>query len=326
MRYRPALLSFFLHLCLLVLAAWLIRGARPGGLGGEPLRRTAIVLATAPADQPSDYLDEHDVEETAADPPAAASPESPPELPPEAFESPSGAPDSAPPVDLSSLDAGAMARAGTGSSSNLEAAFSQSDLAAIAREQRELAGRRPAAAAATTSVFGSGPLTGTRFVFVLDRSASMGAGGLGVLGRAREEIDRALASLTDEHYFQVVAYHQSTVMVDRRDMLPVTRENRRIAGEFLDHLAAFGPTIHEGALYSALALMPDVVVLLSDGGSPQLHDGQIAALLKANRSRATFHCVEFGVSDLTPTGSFMERLALASGGTYRYVDVKKWRR
>jgi hypothetical protein len=325
MKSRPALFSFALHLVLLLLAAWLIRGKPSSGLGGEPLRRTAIVLATQPAAERTEYVAEPETPVTEPVPdPAPADPI--PELPAAEAEPASSSAAAAPSAEIEQFDAGAMSQAATGANNDLEAAFSAADLEQIAREQRELAGQGQPPPPATTSVFGSGPLTGTRFVFLLDRSRSMGSGGLGVIGRARDELDKALAGLDERHCFQIVAYHQNTVMVDRRDMLPVTRENRRLAADFVDHLAAFGATNHNNALYSGLALMPDVIVLLSDGGFPTLHDGEIAALLKANHAGATIHCVEFGTSDIAPAGSFMERLALRAGGTYRYVDVKQWRR
>lgn len=327
MKTRPATLSFVLHLGLLLLAAWLIRAKPPSGLGGEPLRRTAIVLATQPAAERTEYVSESD--ETTSQPVPDPAPAQPiPELPPELTEpaATSSAQSAAPSAELQQFDAGAMAQAATGVSGDFEAAFSAADLEAIAREQRELSGRGQPPPPATTAIFGSGPLTGTRFVFLLDRSRSMGSGGLGVIGRARAELEQALGALGEQHLFQIVAYHQSTVMVDRRDMLPVTKENRRLAGNFIDHLAAFGATEHRTGLLSSLALMPDVLVLLSDGGFPTLNDGQIGEIMKENRSGATIHCVEFGTSDVPPANSFMERLALRSGGTYRYVDVKLWRK
>ncbi len=327
MKTRPAALSFALHLSLLVLAAWLIRAKAPSGFGGEPLRRTAIVLATQPSAERTGYVSESDAPSTEPVPdPAPAEPI--PELP-EELTSPaatSAAQSASPAPELQQFDAGAMAQAATGVSGDFEAAFSAADLEAIAREQRELSGRGQPPPPATTSIFGSGPLTGTRFVFLLDRSRSMGGGGLGVIGRAREELEKTLGALSEQHLFQIVAYHQNTVMVDRRDMLPVTKENRRLASNFIDHLAAFGATEHRTGLLSSLALMPDVLVLLSDGGFPTMNDGQIAEVLKENRSGATIHCVEFGTSDIPPVNSFMERLALRSGGTYRYVDVKQWRK
>lgn len=329
MKSRPALMSFCLHLGLLLAAAWLIRPAAPSGLGGEPLRRTAVVLAAESAEKETAYLSEETKTEPTDEPPAASSDSEAamPELPAELTAQPANQPatDSPPPLEMQAFNAGAMARSGTGASNELEASFSQADLDSIAKEQRELARRGKPAPPTTTSIFGSGPLTGTRFVFLIDRSGSMGSGGLGVLPRARDELMTALKALNEQHQFQVVAYHQKTVMAGRRDMLPATPANAQLAGEFLDHLAAYGSTQHESGIYSALALQPDVVILLSDGGFPALNDGQIAAIRKSKGRNTTIHCVQFGTSDLAPDDSFLERLALATGGTFRYVDVKTWR-
>jgi len=323
MKSRPAVFSFLLHVTLLVLAALLIRMKTPSGLGGEPLRRTEVVLATVDSTQKTEYLTEKTVSDANSNSSPAFESAAMPELPVELTQP---QPESSPstPVDVRQFDAGSMVRSATGANSNLEALLSASDLEAIAKEQRELAGRGNPPAATTTSIFGSGALTGTRFVFLLDRSRSMGADGLGVLPRARAELMSALQSLDESHKFQVVAYHQNTVMVDRRDMLVATPENARLAGDFLDHLAAFGATQHESGLYSSIALQPDVIVMLSDGGFPTLNDGQIGAILKVMRKGTTIHCVQFGTSDLAPTNAFMERLAFQTGGTFRYVDVKNW--
>ncbi len=326
MKTRPALFSFLLHVVLLVLAALMIRTAVPSGLGGEPLRRTAVVLATETVDNQTEYLSEQPEKVTDPASDSVTAPSTIPDLP-EELTSPteSSTSNDSPSPDLQQFDAGAMTRSGTGASSSLEAEFSQADLAAIAREQRDLRSRGSPPSAVTTSIFGSGPLTGTRFVFLVDRSKSMGAGGLGVLSRARDELNLALKSLGPEHLFQVVAYHQKTVMVERRDMLPATAANARLATDFLDHLAAFGATDHTAGIFSALALQPDVLVLMSDGGYPSLHDGEIGEIVKSAGKRTTIHCLQFGTSDLAPDNGFMERLALQTGGTFRYVDVKTWR-
>jgi hypothetical protein len=65
---------------------------------------------------------------------------------------------------------------------------------------------------------------------------------------------------------------------------------------------------------------------MSDGGAPILNDGKISDIIKQSRKSTTIHCIQFGTSDIQPTESFMERLALGTGGTYRYVDVKAWRK
>lgn len=325
MKTRPALFSFLLHTLLIVLAAWLIQVRPPSGLGGDPVRRTAVVLAAQNDRQETEYLSEQKTQAVSETKPAAPAENAMPELPDE-LSQPATAPDtSPPPVDMNQFHAGAMARSGTGSSNQLEASFTSADLEAIAREQREMAKRGKPAAATTTSIFGSGPLTGTRFVFLIDRSGSMGSGGLGVLPRARDELMKALGSLNESHMFQVVAYHQKTVMVGRREMLAANPANAQLAGDFLDHLAAFGSTQHEAGIFSALALQPDVIVLMSDGGFPALNAGQIRSIRKSMARGTTVHCVQFGTSDLAPEDSFMEQLALATGGTFRYIDIKQWR-
>ena len=73
----------------------------------------------------------------------------------------------------------------------------------------------------------------------------------------------------------------------------------------------------------ALSLNPDVVVLLTDGGAPELNESQMARL-KRSAAGAQIHCVQFGTGPLQQTSNFMKKLAAENLGTYRYIDVTEW--
>ena len=66
---------------------------------------------------------------------------------------------------------------------------------------------RPTGPKATIHIFDSPPVAGHSFVFVIDRSASMGAGGLGAIGAAAKELAAQLKSLSADQKVQVVAYN-----------------------------------------------------------------------------------------------------------------------
>jgi hypothetical protein len=222
------------------------------------------------------------------------------------------------------LDAGAMTQP-TGSSGFAVGGgeLTAEELKAIAAERERLESLRPKGEPATVRVFGSGGLTGRSFVFLLDRSKSMGSDGLGVLDRANAELQTALSQLTPDHQFQVVGYHHETTMIDRRAMLPATAENRAKLAEFIQNLAAFGGTEHESALIVALSFKPDIIVLMTDGGLPEMTAAQLATIRRIAGKNVQIHCIQFGLG-ATPQGSFMRELAQENGGTYKYIDVATW--
>ena len=74
--------------------------------------------------------------------------------------------------------------------------------------------------------FGSRAAVGNSFVFVIDRSKSMGGEGLGALDAAGEELTTALARLEPAHRFQVIAYHRQPVYLGQRRLLDATPEKQ----------------------------------------------------------------------------------------------------
>ena len=96
-------------------------------------------------------------------------------------------------------------------------------------------------------------------------------------------------------------------------------------GDFIDNLAAFGGTEHEGALITALSMDPDVVVLLTDGGLPWLNESQLRRISRA-AGGTQIHCVQFGSGPPQNRNNFMQELARQNSGTFRYVDVTGWNR
>jgi hypothetical protein len=197
------------------------------------------------------------------------------------------------------------------------------DAAAILAEE---AARRQAAGqsgpVAAVSLFGGSPAVGRTFVFLIDRSKSMGGTGLGVLEAAAKELASALSRLTPSHRFQVIAYHQQCVYLQgTRRLLPATEENKQAVQTFLGGLAAFGGTEHFLALQLALALKPDVIFLLTDGGDPHLNAAQLRELRRLAAARTSIHCLQFGFGPLQESDNFMMRLAQQNRGGYQYLQV-----
>jgi len=152
----------------------------------------------------------------------------------------------------------------------------------------------------------------------------MGEQGLGVLRQARNELVRAIGQLEDHHQFQIIVYNNSTAAIGNRQLLNATAENKGRVAEFLDNIAAYAGTNHQNGIYAALVFDPDVVVVITDGGSPELHDGQISAIARSARG-TQIHTLQFGIGEALQYQSFLRSLAESTAGTYRYIDVQAWR-
>jgi len=220
-----------------------------------------------------------------------------------------------------SVASASLHRAG---SSRMKLPFSLVDEAAIlADDASQHRPGRPSGPKATLHVFNSPPVAGHSFVFVIDRSASMGAGGLGAIGAAAKELAAQLGSLTADQRFQVVVYNQSSVYLTGRELIPATDENKAKLVKFISELADFGQTEHERGLLAALRLKPDVIFLLTDGGDPHLRPGQTGFLAEQTVGQTSIHCLHFGTgsADAVPADHFLRRLAAETGGSYGFITV-----
>ncbi len=323
--WRPLLLSLLTHTLLLTLLLFVLRPVGAGGKG-QPDRRIEVVLSVADS-KTKEYLTETDVTESieqtnksAASQSSAADLEPPPIAFPE-LEDLAGP---IVPTETGQLDANQMAEAPTSDGLNIEFELSNEDLKLIADDQRRLKAQQPVGNPASISLFGSGKLEGRRFVFVIDRSQSMGTAGLGVLDRARTELTNAINRLESNHSFQIVAYHDRTVTIERRQLLPATAGNKALVPEFIGNLAAYGSTRHENGLTAALAFRPDVIVFMTDGGLPTLNGGQLETVKLMAGRKTQIHCFQFGSGPLQKKVNFMTRMASQNKGTFQYIDVNKW--
>lgn len=322
-------MSFVTHLVLVMFLLFLGFSSQPKGTEGEELRRTGIVLAVvseenetqyiqdAVTDQPDDeVIEDASQQDPASTPPPAIAMEARsndrPELP--GFES----------MD-SNLDATQFADANETNRFEAQHELSEAELKLIKSEQRLLASRQPKGNPATIGVFGTEGLNGRNFVFVLDRSKSMGASGLGVIQAARNELSAAIDELEPNHRFQIIGYHQRTVTMKERQMLPATAENKGLVRNYISGLAAFGATNHENGLIAAAAFQPDIIVLMTDGDYPGLNSTKLKLIKRGLPSGCQVHCIQFGIGPSQKTTNFMRKLAEQNHGTYRYIDVSKWK-
>jgi len=147
----------------------------------------------------------------------------------------------------------------------------------------------------TTSVFGVTG-TGSRFVYVLDRSESMnGFDSLPILS-ARQQLTESLDSLDETHQFQIIIYNQDVRIFNpdgRPTMYFADEKKKEAAKRFINRTHPDGGTDHLNALKLAFKMSPDVIFLLTDaeGGFTKSEINQIANL---NRSAAVINTIEFG--------------------------------
>jgi hypothetical protein len=196
------------------------------------------------------------------------------------------------------------------------------DEAAIYAEDKSIPWVEPTGPKADVSLFGGPAAVGRSFVFVIDRSASMGASGLGAIQAAAEELGSQIGRLTDEQTFQVVAYNQAALYFTDRELIPATRENQKKLVRFVANLAVYGETQHLRGLIAALRLKPEVIYLLTDG-DPELNASDLALIREQAAGRTSIHCLHFGRGRPQSSPHSFERLANENRGSYLYVDLNQ---
>ncbi len=178
---------------------------------------------------------------------------------------------------------------------------------------------------ARTSMFGlSGE--GYKFVYVFDRSGSMGGDGSASLKAVKAELLASLKSLDTVHQFQIIFYNERPVLFNPSGtpgkLAFATERNKQAVERFLDTIQALGGTDHEAALRMAAAMKPDVIFFLTDGDDPQLTLQQMA---KIERWAGGIHMniIEFGPGAEPEKDSFLKELARRVGGKYLYINTTK---
>lgn len=232
--------------------------------------------------------------------------------------------DLSPPLDLAgvleSMQSNPMPVSGNGLAG-------QSDLTGDAFSTGTGTQRVSDSAEATTMVFGvSG--SGSRFVYVFDRSDSMNGFGGKPLRAAKSELIRSLRTLTDRQSFQLIFYNDKPKAFQLAgvpdQLFSGDRSYVALAENYIRSIAAFGGTEHESALKMALRMSPDVVFFLTDARIPRLSASELREIRNlADASGATIHTIEFGADPAAPTDTFLRDLAAQNRGQYQYVDIRR---
>ena len=201
--------------------------------------------------------------------------------------------------------------------------FPNIDEAAILAEDAKIPREvLPTGPTATMSLFGVSA-EGRSFVFVIDRSASMGGGGLGAIAAASKELEKQLATITPDQKIQVVAYNQTAVAVGNGELFPAGEAERKQIVRWVADLAAFGQTEHIRGLTMALKLKPEVIFLLTDGGDRRLRGDELRVVRELAAPRTMIHAIHFGRGTPNEGEQFLRRLANENRGSYVFVDISK---
>ncbi|MCA9234081.1 MAG: hypothetical protein KDA44_01325 [Planctomycetales bacterium] len=331
------LFSAVMHAAALTLAA--VTGAAVfHGAGMPPQQPAGWDLQLALADEPGPPVEEADfmaavatepVDAVVADPvvePIAVAAESPTESLEEApddvaepadaplAEAPPGeADDAAPPKSMLGLDellaesTGAGEAAAGGRKSSRRGHF----------RVGQVGGR------ATVRVFGVEG-TGSKFVYLFDRSTSMAGA---PLAAAQQQLVGSLAALDTVHQFHVIFFNHRVAAWSGADgagrIAFATDRNKQLAEQFVRSITASGGTYRLEALHQALRLAPDVIFFLTDADDTMPASEVAEAIASAGRTGTTIACIEFGTGPSTGRTNFLTEIARGAGGQYGYVDVQQ---
>jgi hypothetical protein len=169
---------------------------------------------------------------------------------------------------------------------------------------------------------------GYKFVYVLDRSASMGGSGRTALPILKAELLESLNGLEGVHQFQIVYYNERPQVFNPSGLSGrlafATEENKSRAARFIGSIVADGNTRHDDALKTALRLRPDVIFFLTDGDEPKLSRTELDQIQRM-AGGITIHAIQFGAGPQPAAKGFMAVLAEENGGKYAFVNILDYR-
>jgi hypothetical protein len=164
--------------------------------------------------------------------------------------------------------------------------------------------------------------TGSKFVYVFDRSSSMEGP---PLAAAKRQLINSLKSLESTHQFHIIFFNTQTRSFDiaegSRRITFATDRNKQLAANFVGGITADGGTDRLGALREAIGFAPDVIFFLTDADDRMSAD-ELEEISRTNRrARAAICVIEFGRRTSPPQSNFLTELARESGGQYGYVNA-----
>jgi len=177
-----------------------------------------------------------------------------------------------------------------------------------------------------TTMFGV-EAQGSSFVYVLDRSASMGDPGGRPMRAAKDELLRSLEALTDVQQFQLIFYNQfqSAFQIKGQEgrLIFGNAASKEAARNFVEKIEPAGATRHVDALVLAVKLAPDAIFVLTDGDSTDdMTDEEVARVIKLNTGGARIYVIQCSPPAQNKTNHLI-KLAEQSAGKHVYIDLLK---
>jgi Mg-chelatase subunit ChlD len=302
------------HVLIFALISWLLYQV-PKGIGQEQVQTGGIVLVNADlAANEKPYLEQADIEspETAENAAAAA-------MGGEVSQQ-------TPALDLNDLpDLPGMESSEEARRRAVEAQQQGSGLSDLALPAELNGGGKIGQSPVR---FGGLVGTGSRFVYVVDRSGSMNSNGL--MQAAKAELEASLNSLNEQQQFQVIFYNDTALVFNPTGappkMMSATKENIAMVLDFIRQTPASGGTVHMAALEPALHLGPDVIFLLTDADE-RMQPGEFAKVGQLNRSNASINVLVFGPTpDATADNMSFAKLARETRGQFVFKSTSALRR
>jgi hypothetical protein len=170
-----------------------------------------------------------------------------------------------------------------------------------------------------TAVFFQVPIRARTVVFVIDRSTSMGLNG--GLSAAKREVIASLERLPESTRFQVILYNREATPLrlgGRTELVAATNEMRRETHRLLASVRAEGSTNHQEALGRALALVPELILFVTDADDLTLE--QVRAVTQMNAGHSVIHTIEMNGNRAQRVDSPLQLLGQRNGGSHRKVD------
>ncbi|HZZ28338.1 MAG TPA: VWA domain-containing protein [Pirellulales bacterium] len=184
----------------------------------------------------------------------------------------------------------------------------------------------PSASYAHTKLFGL-EAQGNKFVYVFDRSASMGDNGDKPLREAKKQLLASLNDLDESSQFYLIFYNDQPRLFDLGSshgrLIFASDANKRQAADFISSMEAGGGTDHMAALTLALRQRPDVIFLLTDGeqkDDPTPDD--LKRIDRLNGGGTIIDVIQFADKP-RPTSSLIQ-LAHENRGQHVFVDIQHY--
>ncbi|MCL2778868.1 MAG: VIT and VWA domain-containing protein [Polyangiaceae bacterium] len=152
---------------------------------------------------------------------------------------------------------------------------------------------------------------GRNFVFVLDRSGSMGGTSM---TEARMALRLCLRQLREGDRFEILAFDNRIESFAQR-LTPFTQATLTAGDAWLEHVDARGGTELLGPMLEAAKLAPDGVIVVLTDGQVGNEDEILAAFLKAQTSARVY---SFGIGT-NVSGALLHALADKTGGAVEMI-------